>query len=149
MSFVSPLELKKLMTEPTGIKKTQSYKVNNQNWVEGKKMDQKIDDLFNKIKRVTSDWNAYVVNNPLGQTQHSTKRTPLVVLESTNETKYNPERSTIKSASKTPMKKYATQRMQRQISQGPTYSVKKQILYKAPSLQLPLGYPIVNQKRSV
>lgn len=33
MAFRSPLELKKLMTEPSVVKRTQSYKVNNENWV--------------------------------------------------------------------------------------------------------------------
>jgi hypothetical protein len=39
MSFVTPLHLKKQITEPSIIKKTQSHKITNENWIEGKRMD--------------------------------------------------------------------------------------------------------------
>lgn len=52
-------------------------------------MDEKIDDLFNKIKRVTSDWNAYVVNSPLAPVQQNTDRITRII-PFRNETKYNP-----------------------------------------------------------
>ena len=45
--------------------------------------------------------------------------------------------------------KYSTQRIERQISQGPTNSSRKHILHKAPSLQLPLPFAKLNNKRSV
>ena len=89
-------------------------------------MDQKIDDLFDKIKRVTSDWNAYVVTSPLVPIQENNMRIQKA-LPIVNELRHNPERSTPKAVSKSPtVYKSSTKRINRQISQGPSVSSKNQ-----------------------